>query len=540
MGLVIVGCLGTPLVRLVGVKGPLALRLSLVVGTAFLTLIAVATNLFFPARSGPTILVLLVLSSVCVATSLGSSRVRGLFFSGWRQMPLWIWAPVAVSVVVLAVGSSLTPTHYDFGLYHFAGVRYAADYAVVPGLGNLISYLGYANSESPLAALMMNGPGGDFGFQALNGLFAMVLLGDCVLRFMAPRIGVGAYVAAVNTAIAWIILLLFADQFVASPTSDTVVFILIALAISAFAEVVDRGKISGAHLISVFVPLLIAVTLRPQSLIVLGCMALVVLIVGWRRGVAREACRALTFLGSLAGLSAVLMLARDYFLTGRAVYPLSLWTWNVPWLTEDPAELRRITIAIARDPSPSYQAASDGFGWLPSWVLAQFHQWEAALACILLAACAGMFILVRVRKVRPPIRKLAALTLPGFIFLLAWVFLLPPTWRHAYGAAFATLGALLGWLAYAAGVRAFRLAGAAFCLIAVIAVVSLTVRYPGKMLPMPEVPTDVRTLPSGLTVLVPYETDQCWGNNLLCTPMAPKSLRLLGPTLQDGFSVTPG
>ena len=65
LGLVIVGCLGTPLVRLVGVKGPLALRLSLVVGTAFLTLIAVATNLFFPERSGPTIIVPLVLSCVC-------------------------------------------------------------------------------------------------------------------------------------------------------------------------------------------------------------------------------------------------------------------------------------------------------------------------------------------------------------------------------------------------------------------------------------------------------------------------------------------
>jgi hypothetical protein len=57
---------------------------------------------------------------------------------------------------------------------------------------------------------------------------------------------------------------------------------------------------------------------------------------------------------------------------------------------------------------------------------------------------------------------------------------------------------------------------------------------------MPDAPIRELILPSGLRVLVPTRTDQCWKNELLCTPMPSTSLRLLGPTLQDGFSVMPG
>ncbi len=42
-------------------------------------------------------------------------------------------------------------------------------------------------------------------------------------------------------------------------------------------------------------------------------------------------------------------------------------------------------------------------------------------------------------------------------------------------------------------------------------------------------------LPSGLTILAPTESDQCWGNYPLCSPMFPSTLSPRGPEIGDGF-----
>jgi len=515
-------------------------RVALVWGLAFLMLISVVVNLVAPLRSLAAVGVTTGLSLAGLIWFLCSSRARRALILGWHRVPLWIWILSGVAVVALAVGSSLTPTHYDFGLYHYAGVRFAAQYATIPGLGNLISYLGYANSETTLAALLENGPAGPFGFQALNGALALLLLADCLVRFMTRPTTVGTYVSAVITGIVWVVSLVFADQFIASPTSDTAVFILVTLSISAFADVIGRGRVTGASISLAVVPLLVATTMRPQILLLLVGIVLVVLLIGSRRGWGRGAGPSWVAVGILGVIAAAAMTTRDFFLTARAVFPLSLWTWNVPWLTEDPSELRRITIAIARDPSSNYQSASDGFGWLPTWILSQIHHWEAFLVLLLFVLIAVTMVGLKVGARRIPIRSLCLLVAPGVVFLAAWVGVLPPTWRHAYGAAFATLGGVLAYLIFTAGVRASRVLAVSLTVVALTGVVCMAVRYPIKMAGMPDAPTRELILPSGLRVLVPTRTDQCWENELLCTPMPSTSLRLLGPTLQDGFSVMPG
>lgn len=529
--------LGLPIAALVARRGPDLVRTAMWSGLAVFVALAVAANQAWPARS-PQTLAVLVAVTVLAALALLSRRVRARLARGWHRLPWWAWLTAAIAVGVLSVGSALTPTHYDFGLYHWAGIRWAADYAAVPGLGNLISYLGYANSETSAAAVLMNGPAGDFGFQALNGLLALVLLADLLLRFIARRRGAGTYAAAVTTAVVWVPLLVFADLFVASPTSDTAVFILTAAALVGLTDLVGGGRVRGGPILLTLLPLLVATTMRPQALAVAGIAAAVIVVVGARGGWGRAAGRASIVVGIAWAALGALMVARDYVLTGRAVFPLSLWTWDVPWLVDDPSELRRITIAIARDPSPTYQEASHGYAWLPGWLMAQAHQWEALAAALL--AVLGIVAALWARGRGPlHLRRLGLLVAPGVVYGLAWVLVLPPTWRHAYGAVLGTLAVTLGWLLHAGRAPLRRLLAVSLGSVAVVALGSLTLRYPAKADPFPEVAATSQTLPSGLAILRPTGTDQCWTNDLLCSPIAPETLRLLGDDLGAGFAVRP-
>jgi hypothetical protein len=165
------------------------------------------------------------------------------------------------------------------------------------------------------------------------------------------------------------------------------------------------------------------------------------------------------------------------------------------------------------------------------------RQWEALLAVLLIGTVIAAAFWSRRRGHPVRWRRLLLLALPGAIFAMAWVVVLPPAWRPAYGAVLGTLGAFLGWLLHSGRLRPARLLLSALGVVAFMAVVSLVLRYPAKAAPLPDAPTQTVTLPSGLQILVPTASDQCWGNPLLCSPIAPEDLRPLGGTLADGFAI---
>ena len=53
--------------------------------------------------------------------------------------------------------------------------------------------------------------------------------------------------------------------------------------------------------------------------------------------------------------------------------------------------------------------------------------------------------------------------------------------------------------------------------------------------PIPEAPTREQLLTSGLTVLMPTESDQCWNTYPLCTAQLEATVGLRGATMQEGF-----
>ncbi len=64
---------------------------------------------------------------------------------------------------------------------------------------------------------------------------------------------------------------------------------------------------------------------------------------------------------------------------------------------------------------------------------------------------------------------------------------------------------------------------------------SLGVDVPYAVAPVPPAAVREAALSSGLEVLIPTESDQCWSAYPLCTPHAGGSARLRGPAIQEGF-----
>lgn len=539
LALPLVILLGTPIARIAGSAGPTFVRVSMWCGLALLTVVITLANQWLPLRGPAALLVVVAVTTAAALTGLsGSGWRRIVAVRTWRRIAWPVWLLLGIVVVVLAVGSSLSPTHYDFGLYHFQMVRLAADFPAIPGQANLLSYLGYANTEFPWAAFLMNGPAGSDGYRAVNGLFLLCLLADLVLRMSGRARGPGLSVATMNVLVAFVPLLVFADLLLASPTSDTAVFVLTLASTAGLAQAVHSRHVSSAAVLVCLTPLLVAVSMRPQMAIVLVGSIVVLSIVSVRNGLGRRAGRSLAVLALLCLGFVAAVLARDFRLSGWAVYPLSLHPFDVAWRAPDPTPLRTITIAIARDPGPAYQEAAHGWGWLPAWLLRQPAQWEFWFALAL--ALLSIAVLVWARGRGPlRLRRLALLLAPSAAFMAAWITVLPPTWRLAWGPAFAAGSAAIGWGLHTGRADPARVQRGVLTVVALVAVLCAFVRYPGKPTELPAAPARTATLPSGLEVTVPTLTDQCWDNPLPCTPEPDDRLRLLGETLGDGLTTSP-
>src|SRR5437763_10822503 len=72
-------------------------------------------------------------------------------------------------------------THFDSGLYHFASMRWAASYPIVPGLGNLHYRIAFNSSYFLYVAMLDIGPWAQKSHHLANGLLLLVLLTQSLL-----------------------------------------------------------------------------------------------------------------------------------------------------------------------------------------------------------------------------------------------------------------------------------------------------------------------------------------------------------------------
>ena len=512
-------------------------------------------NLAFPLRSGPTVIALLIVTMV-----LG---VPGWWL--WRRRPserttaLLPW-PMLVGAALIAIALAVAVlgpvTNYDSGLYHLGAVHYAADYATIPGLANVYFPFGYGNAEFPLAALLEVSPWGDQGFRLLNGLLIVLGLVDLVVRSRTRGKTAGYFVTLVGLTVVAITMTPLADYWVTSPTQDSAVFLVTAMASGYLADLVTtrRWTAPAGVLAALCITL---VLLRPTMVVFAGVAALCALLVGWRRRSAtsrRDITPMASVVAVAVAVAAVAATIRDYVLSGWLQFPLSLHAFSVPWLAPDPTDARTATLGAARNPADLWNAAH-GWNWVGAWAAQLPHLWETwAFLLLALAASAGLILASRMATVRW--RGLLLAMAPSVVAVVFWWAFTPPSFRFAWGPVFTVATIPIGWAIWRLDrvdrLRARRTAEWAstlvMCLIAVIAL-SIRIDYSSitqehswgpswihySVAPLRVVAVKDSMNSQGLAVRTPLHGDQCWSVFPVCTPQPPTTLRLRGDGIQQGF-----
>lgn len=113
----------------------------------------------------------------------------------WWERASLVAGLATISALALGPGAE-----GDAALYHYPAVRWAASYAIVPGVGNLNPFLGYSHGNFLLAALLEAGPFLHRSHHLLNPLLVLVTGSRCLreaIRLFAPTISLPAVVGTV-------------------------------------------------------------------------------------------------------------------------------------------------------------------------------------------------------------------------------------------------------------------------------------------------------------------------------------------------------
>lgn len=529
-------------------------------GLLVVTVLAYLLNQYWPLASVQVawFLVLLLAASTGVLVVMVLQR-------GWNRTLRWraqAWilaSGIGVAMAYLAVAALGRVSNYDSGLYHLGAVRYAAEYATIPGLANLFFPLGYGNGVFPLAGLLENGPWASEGFRLLNGLLITVVVADLALRAASRRWSVGFFVLLGGVVTLLVPMIPLADYWVTSPSQDSAAFALTVAASAAFADAVAGRRNWVPEAVGAAALGILLILLRPTMVTYLATMVALITVMRWRRGADRSpafgrAAALTTALALVAGLAAAW---RDYVLSGWLQYPLSLVAFDVPWLAPDPVNERLATLGYHRDPSDLWGAA-EGFAWIPAWVARLPQQWEiVAVMVVGVASAAALVWAVRVGPLRW--RGAVVATTPSILSVLVWFVATPPSFRFAWGPVFTCLTVPLGWALW----RLYR-SGALgpkrqLALVSVVTLGLVTVslgsaamrlmpgtisdsrewdlgiRIPYAVAPLPTASLTSGVLPGGVTLQMPLDGEQCWSAFPVCTPRFSSSLRSRSDDVADGF-----
>ena len=534
-------------------------------GLAIVTALILALSLLVPLRS--TLAALGVLSVSLVLGVLGlwlARRSRRLTRPRpWTRSTIAVALGLGCAALTIAAAALGPVTNYDSGLYHLSAIAYAGDFAAIPGLANLYFPLGYSTAVFPLAALLGNGPWDGEGYRLLNGLVMVLVMADLILRLRERRWTPGLFILAVGTVAMLVPMVALADYWVTSPTSDSTVLALTVVAVAYLADTVSHKSRGGADGAVAGVIAIMTVLLRPTMTVFAGVL-LVIVVVSWirmRRTDEGGFWIPALLLAIVAGASAFAITARDRILSGWLQYPLSIYSFDVPWRSIDPEAFRQPTLGVARDPQNLW-AASEGWSWVGRWLQRLPQAWEVyEIAALLLAAVSLMVVVLSVAQ---PMhwRGLLLSIAPSAAASVFWWAFTPPSFRFAWGPLFTLTAVPCGWALWrlsrandghrwrgrvsillAIGVAVPLAAVSAYTAVARMSWSAITqerdwhlgITVPYAVAPITPMPVVERTLPSGLIVLVPTESDQCWSNYPLCTPQVAGSVQWRGSTFQEGF-----
>lgn len=453
----------------------------------------------------------------------------------------------------LANHAVMQPGVYDSGLYHLNGIRWAKEYAIVPGLGNLHGRLAYNNSSFLYAAMLDVGPFTHRTHQVSSGFLILLTLLPCVraawtmLRRSGARTSATLFEALfLAPLVVWIV----NSGYASSPSPDVPAFLLAIVLALEFLRMLEQPRAAPA---SVCEPFAILCLLAMTGITVKLSFAAYGVAVGvtafalqWMR--ARDLRGRLVLLTCGAALTLVIMVpwcARGVVLSGYVAYPSTFGGFPVDWaVSASSADImvQRIQ-SWARIPDVPPETVLHTWSWLGPWfrrtLRVNAFDFTAPLATAIIALAVLAWRVVRRRALWRDARWLVLV--PALAGDLVWFFAAPdPRYQ---GAILWVLGIALFAAAWPMASRAACVALAAHALL----VLGIFLHHPLDLVrtwkdpgPAQRVPMVARETASGLRVLVPAQGDQAWDSDPPATPYFSKRLQLRVPgAMARGFSRQP-
>ena len=150
-------------------QGSARIRASIWWGLGICLSLILALSLVTPLHSGSAAAGFAGAAVVLIALGYVLARRRGGADRTTMTRGAWALGISLVLVVAYLAFKALGPaTNYDTGLYHLGAIKYAGDYATIPGLAHLYFPFGYNNSLFPLAAILGNGPWEGIGYRLVH------------------------------------------------------------------------------------------------------------------------------------------------------------------------------------------------------------------------------------------------------------------------------------------------------------------------------------------------------------------------------------
>lgn len=460
---------------------------------------------------------------------------------------------VALLLVLLWMSNRaiMPPTLYDTKMYHLNAVRWATEYAAVPGVVNVQRNVAFNNASHLIAAMLNHGPWAGRSQHVCNGLFVVPLMAAGVWALGGLFRGKVRRSSIFMTLCLPIAFVLTIRPDIASLSTDLPVAVL-AVVIIAFLMRFLAGfrRNTMADGVSLFAILFATTCCKLSAIGMVGAgVALTWMVLARSRGVVKTSAALL----AVAILMTSGYLARGITMSGYPLFPLKMGGLNVEWKYPE-ADMDKLQIWIreyGRGASNEREAeATKSSDWHRRWwsdsIKGDRDRLLGPLA--LWIAAAGLWLVYR------PCRDSVWLALiPALAGVMVWGWI-SPSLRFGFGFAW-VLGALAVALVLP---RRWRVAPAAYAgvasLYAVMFILSADgagfmkswgrlVVYPGPDHGLhPPTPTPYKPFVSkhGVTVYVPQSGDFIVDAPLPCSHIRNANLKEREPgNIARGFVTAP-
>jgi hypothetical protein len=480
------------------------------------------------------------------------SGILPVFFSAFRRYPLRSLV-AAIVVVVWCLRAMDVPTMYDSGLYHFGSIRWANEYPIVPGLGNLHWRLALNQSYFGFLALLNFAPHWGKGY-ATGGLFLLLLTAATLLEIGLAQSRLWRWIFG---GILFSYLCLLSGP-IANPMPDTAMALL-EVVIFIFLYQITLAPVNmpltqtrhyeRVQLVLMFLGLTI-MTIKLSSVgFALASMTLVAISIVRFRHSYLSVSAILKAMGFI-GLFVFVHVSRGYLSSGAPFFPSPVGgLWLLPWAVEPGVAHYETQLIYAWAKRASVESLSyfpQGFEWVRSWLL----MLPPTMKCLFVASSLLLLLALILRRTFAGMQgSLILLGSPVITALLFWFFTAPdPRFLGAVNILYFVWSLLL--LQQSKFSDVFRgkakqhiegLTRLVVLSVSLFLFVRWSVVQPLTSLgwrPLPASETILQSNRSGFSAFVPSSTGQCWNSELPCAVLLHDGLRLeqlAGPNLNGGF-----